>query len=50
MIRARPGGERLGLRNVEELAAIAEEFGWKLKEKISMPVGNWVLVFRTVQD
>lgn len=48
MIRARPGGERLGLRNVEDVATLAEEFGWKLKEKIPTPAGNWVLVFGVV--
>ncbi|KAI5475123.1 hypothetical protein MNV49_001897 [Pseudohyphozyma bogoriensis] len=45
MIRARPNGERLGLRSIEELEELAGEVGWELKDKVAMPKGNFVLVW-----
>jgi hypothetical protein len=46
MIQARPNGSLLGLRSIDELERIAISAGWKLAERIAMPVGNWVLVFK----
>lgn len=45
MIRARPDGERFGLRSIEAIEEIALGVGWVLKEKIKMPKGNFVLVW-----
>ncbi|KAM0752470.1 hypothetical protein T439DRAFT_347291 [Meredithblackwellia eburnea MCA 4105] len=44
-IKARPNGERLGLRAIEDLESIADQVGWVLREKIFMPAGNFVLIF-----
>ncbi|KAL8278518.1 hypothetical protein RQP46_009010 [Phenoliferia psychrophenolica] len=50
MIRARPNGERLGLRSIDELEVIAKGSGWELKEKIPMEKGNWILVWGAISS
>ena len=46
MIQSRPSGSTLGLRTISSLDTIARKYGWHVKEQISMPKGNWVLVFK----
>ncbi|GAA6015085.1 hypothetical protein JCM10207_008725 [Rhodosporidiobolus poonsookiae] len=46
-IRARPDGSYFGLRSIHTLARLAAASeSWELEERVAMPKGNWMLVFR----
>lgn len=46
MIKLRPSGSELGLRSIDELIEIGSASGWSFKEKVEMPKGNFVLVWK----
>ncbi|GAA6020623.1 hypothetical protein JCM11491_001124 [Sporobolomyces phaffii] len=45
-ISSRPSSYPLGLRSVDALARIAAEEGFEHLEKVAMPKGNWVLIYK----
>ncbi|GAA5961481.1 hypothetical protein JCM3765_003598 [Sporobolomyces pararoseus] len=45
-ISARPSSYPLGLRSIDALARIAQEEGFEFVEKVPMPKGNFVLIYK----
>ncbi|GAA5833707.1 hypothetical protein JCM3766R1_000076 [Sporobolomyces carnicolor] len=45
-ISSRPSSYPLGLRSIDALARIAQTEGWDFVDRIPMPKGNWVLLFK----
>ncbi|GAA5897691.1 uncharacterized protein JCM6883_006786 [Sporobolomyces salmoneus] len=45
-ISSRPSSYPLGLRSIEALARIARNEGWEFVERVPMPKGNFVLIYK----